>query len=353
MSPRVLVIVTRVAGLNEDARLLSDWGLTPGAGPWYYNESGSKVDQLCGTGKAVVIVQGDRQEGVGNRISTAVNNTPIEDICLLVHVGGGGVSARQWVNSTWQNMDPWRGVCAHVFSRQGDDEVVRTTIIKLGRYVSPQGSDCFKALLDYILDRCYGGSSSAVRDACRELRENLELQGQLGLKGFDRPPPPADPIATIIHDVVSYFDALLLDLQTAQEEPEYWNEERKRQSERDLDAALERLRFLVGDDPSDEAKEWALGRGLPFDPEGKQCEVLTRRAKELASELSGLESCVSGEGTQELFQVVRSKRPSRQGYLAVKEWLNHVAQLLEHFRQPAEKSDIDRAEGPGTGAAAG
>jgi hypothetical protein len=335
MPPRVLLIVTRVIGLGDDAALLGAWGCAGNTGPWYFAGDGKQAQGVPPEGNAVVIVRGDPESGAGERIERAIQGTSADQLCLLVHPGGGG-NAQSFIPGAWPRDHRLCSIrCAHAFSTQGDGSSIRAVLLELGWYAQGGNTRCFETLLKVILENCCLDDAGFLA-VMRRVTEDQQYRTSLSLPAE----PPAigvrDPIATIIHDVVSYVDALLLDLETAQHDPEYWNEVRER-NKQNLEIALDRLRFLVGEEGSDKAKAWAQRRGFPIKPV-ERCVLLSERAEKSEGARRALEK-LKGLRTEQnvapLRQAVAENGlpldKARIG--AVKEWLKNVVHTLEAFRE--------------------
>jgi hypothetical protein len=110
------------------------------------------------------------------------------------------------------------------------------------------GKDCdgFSTLLEQILERC---CQEHFEEGVERLLKSTAPSGE---------PTMGDPLGTIIHDVLTYLDAVLLDLQTAQEAPQSLSKSTQEEVKRNLGVALDRLRFLAGlSDGKDETRKWA------------------------------------------------------------------------------------------------
>ncbi|KDA53192.1 hypothetical protein EG19_06815 [Thermoanaerobaculum aquaticum] len=333
MAPRVLLIVTRVAGLDVDKDLLRTWGVDPeNTGPWYFDERGTGSTDLPKDGLAVVILRGDSQINagvdVGTRIKNAVKDTGVDDICLFVHPGGAAMSAAEFVGSQWPESDPWRRVCARDFSTVGDGAAVRNSLIELGTYANGRNQHSFRQLLNVILAACQNNPMD------KSLQAVLGDPEQRKKRGLPRKAPtaaPADPIATIIHDVVSGFDAVLLDLQTAQENPESWTEEVKNEARKNIETALARLRFLAGGgvNPTEDVRAWAERRGWP--QEGSPLLSSEEAKTSIQSSLQGVEGIraklygsAAANWPKERFASVHSE---------LKGWVDELVSSLERSRR--------------------
>lgn len=334
---KVLLIITRVQSKEPDD-FFTAWGID-GRGPWYFNGNGFPCNASSSENWAVVIVEGSAPE-LENRVGKAVGNRNRSDACVLVHPGGG-LELPSWLNLPSYQWLKGGYAGVHEFSTvSSSGAATRKTLLELGQYTCGRAPKYFTSLLNVILEKCK--ESPSLEEFLREFNASPQKRKEAGLPEHPPPVKPANPLATIVHDVVSLVDAVLLDLQTAQQDPQSWTREVRQAAARNLEVAWARLTVLVDpqQQPQDqvlqEAKEWARRRGLLTEggSEAGRTGVVTESClttcpfhQSLCQQITEAESFV--------IEVQKKDIDAQDTYSRLKDW---VDKLLDILKPLGEKS---------------
>jgi hypothetical protein len=229
----LLVVVSRI-GLHEDD-FFRRWNAGPGPSdpPYaiYLDWNGSKCQP---EDAEVALVRGDRDDIPTRVIQTVRDHRNADSAFLLVHTGGGDELADKLEGKSVppDGTDVWAKLGRRSFWLMTDHVLYSFVRGELANYAAKQQQMFHNALsflykaLNHALVLHPGGVDQS-RPRSEEARIYLldsANRKEAGLPILPPPRPRRNPVAAIIHDVVSRFDSLLIDMQTGADEAEYWQE---------------------------------------------------------------------------------------------------------------------------------
>lgn len=254
---QIVVLVSQLAVIEME--FFAGWGVRPPVEPYvaYFCAGGS----TCAAAEArVLLVRGDAPD-LPTRIVGAVSKScaGMENAYLAVHMGGGGklVPALDGKFAPSDIAPHWEKLKSRSFSwsssGSAEEAAFRKFLGELGVYAKRKYESEFKSALQLLfealnlaLDSHPGGLVQAVArsKAAWPILDSQERRRRVGLSAIEPARPARNPVAALIHNVVSCFDALLIDLETAAEEPDYWRDEKVRYKG-EIEGDLNRLRKLA------------------------------------------------------------------------------------------------------------
>jgi hypothetical protein len=252
MSDELIIVVSKLG--EREQLFFSRWDLKDAEeSPYvrYISEDGRE----CGpTVSIMALIRGDFAD-LPDRVVLAVraSQAPMKESFLLIHTGDAqqlkkaiaGKSPSDEFSTDWE-------ILGHrSFSLRSDQEpylIIRNELASYGA----KGDLKFREALAFLREALskalalHPGDTSNAEARSIAARECLDGQSNRISAGLPatKPRPRLNPVSALIHDVVSRFDALLIDLQTSLEDAEYWKEERERYKG-SLKDYLERLGALL------------------------------------------------------------------------------------------------------------
>lgn|SRR5574341_229882 len=182
---------------------------------------------VSGERAAVVLVNGIDQSSVASRVVAEVSRD--DDAALLLHC-----EPEEPFTPPPENQDRWKSLHdGAVFYRSTDADgiVLHRFLQELGSEVTAQEWEGFTKRLRLLQGAI---AAAAAHDDPRSTLQAIvarlkdaQVRSDCGLAPW-RGPAPANPIATIIHDVVNWFEPLVMELETAASDAEHWERVRER-----------------------------------------------------------------------------------------------------------------------------
>src|SRR6266446_5035668 len=249
-----LVIV--VSKLGERERLFfSRWGLKDPEESPYVRYISADACECSADNSIMILIRGDLGY-LPDRVvlATRATQAAIGDSFLLVHTGDAQEMRKALAGKlpSSEFSIEWTSLIQRSFSLRSDEEQYLIIRNELASYAAAKQNTKFleafiflRQTLSNALASHPGGTESAETRS-RAALENLDSQTKrlnAGLPAI-KPRPRLNPISALIHDVVSRFDALLIDLQTSLGDESYWTEEKDRYKG-SIGDYLDRLKTLL------------------------------------------------------------------------------------------------------------
>ena len=249
-----LVIV--VSKLGERERLFfSRWGLKDPEDSPYVRYLSEDACECSADNSIMVLIRGDLGY-LPDRVvlATRATQVAISDSFLLVHTGDAQEMRKAIAGKlpSAEFSSEWEALLQRSFSLRSDEEPYLIIRNELASYAAAKQNTKFweafiflkQALSDALSLHAGGAESAEIRSKAALV--NLDSQTKRINAGLpaSKPRPRLNPISALIHDVVSRFDALLIDLQTSIEDESYWTEEKARYKG-SIGDYLDRLKTLL------------------------------------------------------------------------------------------------------------
>jgi hypothetical protein len=224
----LLIVISRLVG--KEQRFFHMWGITPPDASPFCGYVGNDGRQSEASSAEIVLVAG-HQPSLARRVEMALGATAGEPYGnLLVHVGGGQELLSILGTRVSKNeFDAMLGAFAtHSFALTSGKPLT-TLVHDIAHYARNFMPETFRNALTFLRARLReaavvhtGGWAEAEARSAVAGKAVSEKRESAGLAG--KAPPHRNPVAAIAHDVVGRFDALLMDVQHAVDNPASWSE---------------------------------------------------------------------------------------------------------------------------------
>lgn len=251
-SEALIILVSRFTERESD--FFSIWEADdPSDSPYvvYLNGAGSPCLQM---NAELILIQGHRNDLATRALLAARSLIGFSSAFFLVHTGAGETLTKTFVNEKVQPDDAsaWTTLVQRSFTLvtgHGPYTFIRNELAQYAVKKQMSFQDALKLLrgaLNTAVESHPGGLEQSEKRSsfAAEYLENASNRVAAGLSVTTPPRPRQNPVAALIHDVVSRFDALLIDLQTGLEDKDYWTEVKVRYTSR-FKCHLDRLDNLL------------------------------------------------------------------------------------------------------------
>lgn len=231
-SEALVILVSRFTERESD--FFSIWEADePSDSPYavYLNGAGSPCLQ---TNAELILIQGHRNDLATRALFVARSLVGFPSAFFLVHTGAGETLTKTFANEKVQPDDAaaWTTLAQRSFTLvtgHGPYTFIKNELADYAankRMSFPDALRLLRSALNTAVESHPGGLEYAEKrsSVAAEYLENTSNRVAAGLSVTTPPRPRQNPVAALIHDVVSRFDALLIDLQTGLEDKDYWTE---------------------------------------------------------------------------------------------------------------------------------
>jgi hypothetical protein len=235
LTNELVLIVSRVS--SHEAGFFDNWGMTvPMEAPYAVYLNGAGTNSLPRDAQ-LTLIDGNK-DNLKNRVLTVLSicDVSIDKTFLLIHTGNNRklvdlLAALDEDEDIIQRPQDWVQLCARAFSLWGRGGLYPSFILnELCDYSRSSKSEMFRAGLAFLRD--------ALRAAIQDQGEGVEkTEGRSDFASIylidserrqriglvkSKPRLKRNPVAALIHDVLSRFDPLYIDFQVAESDKAYW-----------------------------------------------------------------------------------------------------------------------------------
>lgn len=298
----LVIVVSRLAA--HELEFFNYWGVKPPATKPPHIVHIGPDGSPCGAAEAEVwLVRGDAEYCQLPELIVAASESAAATY-LLIHTGANRSleEALQTFDNCYEVSpevsDRWAALIAGAFQLSNNHSLYRNFVRELADYAKKRNAAKFGAALSLLREAVKQAldlhsadiekGEERARAAANYLSIN-ERRVAAGLAGPLPPRPDINPVAALIHDRLGRLSALLIDCQTAVDDPGYWAAEKNRYRGKVTDDLKSLRRFLnpppaAGDDQREgESLTRIVGRILDLGVNEKDRERLSEAEQRLKS----------------------------------------------------------------------